>query len=153
MADNNQNQNGVFGGLGFGGERNSAQDGTTFFEGTIQENANNVFSEWQTTPNINSNNNQTNSSSQKAENVFGNWGIQNAESENNSYRPVEKNKSMTKQGLWTKIKAFLFQEIDLTAPIKVELTPYQQKVENEINDFLHQEITFKGIANFFTGKK
>lgn len=157
MADNNQNQNGVFGGVGFGGESNTAGDGTTFFEGTIQENTNNVFSEWQTTPNINSNNNQTNSNSQKAENVFGSWGTQNAEgtngSVNNVYRPVEKNKAITKQGLWTKIKAFLFQEIDLTAPIKVELTPYQQKVENEINDFLHQEITFKGIANFFTGKK
>ena len=24
---------------------------------------------------------------------------------------------------------------------------------NEINDFLHQEITFKGIANFFKGNK
>ena len=58
-----------------------------------------------------------------------------------------------KQGLWSKVKAFLFQEIDLNAPIKVELTPYQQKVENEINDFLHQEITFKGIANFFKGNK
>ena len=44
-------------------------------------------------------------------------------------------------------------DIQLSAPIKVELTPYQQKVENEINDFLHQEITFKGIANFFKGKK
>lgn len=45
----------------------------------------------------------------------------------------------TKIGIWTKIKNFLFQEID------VELTPKQQKVEKEINDFLHQEVTFKGL--------
>ena len=62
-------------------------------------------------------------------------------------------KAITKQGLWSKIRSFLFQEIDLNAPIKVELTPYQQKLEDEINEFLHQEITFKGIANFFKGKK
>ena len=55
--------------------------------------------------------------------------------------------------IYSKIKAFLFQEIDLNAPIKVELTPYQQKVEDEINEFLHQEISFKGIKNLFTGKK
>ena len=71
----------------------------------------------------------------------------------NTFEPVEKNKAITKQGLWSRVKAFLFQEIDLTAPIKIELTPYQQKVEDEINAFLHQEITFKGIANFFKGNK
>lgn len=70
----------------------------------------------------------------------------------NSFEPVEKEKAITKQGLWSRVKAFLFQEIDLTAPIKLELTPYQQKVEDEINTFLHQEITFKGIVNFFKGK-
>ena len=37
---------------------------------------------------------------------------------------------------FTKLKNALFYEI------KVELTPYQQKVEDEINDFLHQEITW-----------
>ena len=68
------------------------------------------------------------------------------------FEPVEKEKAMTKQGLWSRIKAFLFQEIDLTAPVKIELTPYQQKVEDEINAFLHQEITFKGIADFFKKK-
>ena len=57
-----------------------------------------------------------------------------------------------KVGLWGKVKNFLFQEIDLTAPIKVELTPYQQKVEDEINEFLHQEVSFKGIFNAFKGK-
>lgn len=48
----------------------------------------------------------------------------------------------TKVGFWSKFKAFLLQ--DLT----VELTPYQQKVEDEINDFLHQEITWQGVKNF-----
>lgn len=59
----------------------------------------------------------------------------------------------TKPSVWTKIRSFLFQEIDWTAPIKVELTPYQQKVEDEINEFLHQEISFKGFFNLIAGKK
>ena len=63
------------------------------------------------------------------------------------FRPVSADKAMTKKGFWSKIKEFLFQEIDLNAPIKVELTPYQQKVEDEINEFLHQEISFKGFFN------
>lgn len=46
------------------------------------------------------------------------------------------------KGFFSKLKAILFYEI------KVELTPYQQKVENEINEFLHQEITWKGFKNF-----
>ncbi len=68
---------------------------------------------------------------------------------NNSeiFRPISADKAMTKKGFWSKVKEFLFQEIDLTAPIKLELTPYQQKVENEINEFLHQEISFKGFLN------
>ena len=44
-----------------------------------------------------------------------------------------------KTSFWTKVKNVLFCEI------KVELTPYQQKVEDEINDFLHQEITWKSL--------
>ena len=32
--------------------------------------------------------------------------------------------------------------------VKVELTPYQQKIENEINDFLYQEITWQSFKNF-----
>jgi hypothetical protein len=44
------------------------------------------------------------------------------------------------------MKAFWFQEIDWNAKIdwnreiKVELTPYQQKVEDEVNEFLHQDV-------------
>ncbi len=55
----------------------------------------------------------------------------------------EENKTLpTNVGFWSKFKAFLFQDIT------VELTPYQQKVENEVNEFLHQEITWGGIKNF-----
>lgn len=64
-----------------------------------------------------------------------------------NFRPVSADKAMTKKGFWSKVKEFLFQEVDLYAPIKVELTPYQQKVEDEINEFLHQEISFKGFFN------
>lgn len=48
----------------------------------------------------------------------------------------------TKVGFWSKFKTFLLQDIT------VELTPYQQKVENEVNDFLHQEITWQGVKGF-----
>ncbi len=44
-----------------------------------------------------------------------------------------------KPSFWTKVKNVLFYEI------KVELTPYQQKIEKEINDFLHQPITWKSL--------
>jgi len=66
------------------------------------------------------------------------------------FTKVEAEKLPTKPSLWSKIRSFLFQEIDLTAPIKVELTPYQQKIEDEINEFLHQEISFKGFWNLVT---
>lgn len=45
--------------------------------------------------------------------------------------------------VWTKIKNTLFYEI------KVELTPYQQKIEDEINEFLHKEITWKSFKDFW----
>lgn len=48
----------------------------------------------------------------------------------------------TKIGFWSKFKSFLLQ--DLT----VELTPYQQKIEDEVNNFLHQEITWRGVKSF-----
>lgn len=46
------------------------------------------------------------------------------------------------QGFWSKFKGFWLQEIT------VELTPYQQKVEDEINEFLHQEITWGKVKDF-----
>ena len=53
-----------------------------------------------------------------------------------------------KNGFWSKFKAFWLQEIDWNREIKVELTPYQQKVEDEINEFLHQEITWDKVHDF-----
>lgn len=149
MADVNNNQNGVFGGVQFNGNNNGVEN-TSYFDGMA-----NVYGSNTTVGNGN---------------VYGNYGI-NGNLENNSrissnagsyngtlgnnvnFEPIPQAKAITKQGLWTKIRAFLFQEIDINAPIKVELTPYQQKVENEINEFLHQEVSFKGIANLFKSKK
>lgn len=48
----------------------------------------------------------------------------------------------TKVGFWSKFKTFLLQDIT------VELTPYQQKVEDEINDFLHRDVTWQGVKGF-----
>ncbi len=56
----------------------------------------------------------------------------------------ENNESVlpAKVGFWSKFIGFFTQEIN------VELTPHQQKVEDEINEFLHQEITWQGFKNF-----
>ena len=136
MAEFNRNQNGVFGEVKFEGNNNVTEN-TSYFEGTI--------------PGANLANEQNNGKqSEQAGNIFGSFGT----SDNGvDFQPIGREKAITKQGLWSKVKAFLFQEIDLNAQIKVELITYQQKVEDEINEFLHQEITFKGIANFFKGNK
>lgn len=47
-----------------------------------------------------------------------------------------------KVGIWPKVKAFLFQEI------KVELTPAQQKFEDDLNEFLHIELTWQDFKDF-----
>lgn len=67
--------------------------------------------------------------------------IQNAGTIRNENLPV-------KAGFWSSFKAFWLQEIDWNKEIKVELTPYQQKVEDEINEFLHQEITWGKVRDF-----
>jgi hypothetical protein len=54
----------------------------------------------------------------------------------------------TKQTTWGKIRAFLFQEIDLTKPIVLELTPKEEKVLNEVHDFLFQEVKFPELHDF-----
>lgn len=59
-----------------------------------------------------------------------------------------------KKTFWSSFRAFWLQEIDwnkqidLNREIKVELTPKQQKVEDEINEFLHQEITWEKVHDF-----
>lgn len=59
------------------------------------------------------------------------------------------------RSFWSNMKAFWLQEIDLKKidwkrEIKVELTPYQQKIEDEINEFLHQDITWAKFRDFIT---
>ena len=54
----------------------------------------------------------------------------------------------TKIGFWGKFKSFWLQKIDWNKEITIELTPYQQKVEDEINEFLHQDITWEKVHNF-----
>ncbi len=80
----------------------------------------------------------------KVEGVYG--GVQTVAVENSAL-PV-------KRGFWSSMKAFWLQDIDWNAKIdwnrriNVELTPAQQKVEDEINDFLHQEVTWEKFRNF-----
>lgn len=64
-----------------------------------------------------------------------------------------------KVGVWSKVKGFLFQEINLSKPIVLELTPKEEKVLNEVHDFLFQEVKFPELHDFlfqeitFFGKK
>ena len=61
---------------------------------------------------------------------------------------IRNNQLPVKTGFWNKFKAFWLQDIDWNKEIKVELTPYQQKVEDEINEFLHQEVTWEKVHDF-----
>ena len=58
-----------------------------------------------------------------------------------------------KQGFWERFKVFWFEKINWNKEIKIELTPHQQKIENEINEFLHQEVTWKKIHDFLFKKR
>ena len=51
-------------------------------------------------------------------------------------------------GTWGKVKNFLFQEIDLNAPIFIELTPAQDKVVKKVCNFF-QEIKLPQLNNIF----
>lgn len=86
----------------------------------------------------------------KVSGVFGGVEIENIgnEPENAGTIRQPENNKLVKQGFWNKFKAFWLQEIDWNKEIKVELTPYQQKVEDEINEFLHQEITWEKVHDF-----
>ena len=86
----------------------------------------------------------------KVSGVFGGVEIENIgkEPENAGTIRQPENNKLVKQGFWSKFKAFWLQEIDWNKEIKVELTPYQQKVEDEINEFLHQEITWGKVHDF-----
>ena len=81
-------------------------------------------------------------------NVFGGVQFENVNGNNQSEQVVDEKSLPVKQGFWSKFKSFWFQEIDWNKEIKVELTPGQQKVEDEINEFLHQEITWEKVHDF-----
>ena len=57
------------------------------------------------------------------------------------FKPVDTTLPV-ERGFWSNFKAFWLQDIN------VELTPKQQKVENEINEFLYQDITWQKIHDF-----
>lgn len=65
------------------------------------------------------------------------------------FKPVDTGLPM-KQGFWSKFKAFWLQDAEafLNQEVKVELTPKQQKMEDEINEFLYQEVTWQKIHDF-----
>lgn len=65
------------------------------------------------------------------------------------FKPVE-TALPVKQGFWSKFKAFWLQDAEefLNKEIVVELTPKQQKMEREINEFLHQEVTWQKVHDF-----
>ena len=65
------------------------------------------------------------------------------------FKPVDTTLPV-KQGFWSKFKAFWLQDAEafLAQEIRVELTPYQQKIEDEINEFLYQEITWQKVHDF-----
>lgn len=76
-----------------------------------------------------------------SENTTGTTGENASKIIGNEFK-VAKTNLPEKTGFWTKVKNALLYEV------KVELTPYQQKVEDEINDFLHQEVTWQSFKNF-----
>lgn len=57
------------------------------------------------------------------------------------FRPVETTLPV-KKGFWNSFKTFWLQEVN------IELTPKQQKVEREINEFLYQEVTWDKVRDF-----
>ncbi len=111
---------GVFGGIQF--ENNNQGQEYNQGTGSFTENATNYIGGFGETQNQNAG---------TIQNISG----------NNTNLPV-------KNGFWNKFKAFWLQDIDWNREIKVELTPAQQKVENEINEFLHQEITWNKVHDF-----
>lgn len=62
--------------------------------------------------------------------------------ENAKFRVSNSSNLPAKTTFFSRLKSVLFTEI------RVELTPYEQKIEDEINEFLHQEITWQSFKNF-----
>ena len=57
------------------------------------------------------------------------------------FKPVDASLPV-ERGFWSNFKAFWLQDVN------IELTPKQQKVENEINEFLYQDVTWQKIHDF-----
>ena len=49
--------------------------------------------------------------------------------------------------IWSKIRGFLFKEIEIT-DTELVLTPKQEKVFQDLSDFWNQEITAKKVKDF-----
>lgn len=76
-------------------------------------------------------------------------GVELGKEEAGKIKEVSQDRSLpVKNDFWSKTKAFWLQDIPWDTEIKVVLTPFQQKIENEINEFLHQEITWEKVHDF-----
>jgi len=47
-----------------------------------------------------------------------------------------------KQGAWNKVKSVLFYDFNF------KLTPHQQKIEDELNDFIFEKLSWSNFKNF-----
>ncbi len=91
----------------------------------------------------------------KVSGVFGGVELEGFEKEE---QPIPENAGTIRQvgtdlpmkvGFWSKFKSFWLQDIKWNQEVKIELTEGQQKLEDEINDFLHQDITWGKVRDFF----
>lgn len=85
---------------------------------------------------------------EKVSGVFGGVQLDNEQVITENAGTIRNDSLPVKSGFWSSFKSFWLQDIDWNKEIKVELTPYQQKVEDEVNEFLHQEITWGKIRDF-----
>lgn len=88
---------------------------------------------------------------EKTVDVFGGVSFENGVGETNMVEnagTIRNTALPATQGFWQKFKAFWLQDIDWNKEITVVLTPRQQKIEDEINEFLHQEITWEKVHDF-----
>ena len=117
-------------------EQNGIYNTTNFNNGTSTENATNVINSgvYGKVENVNNTD------------VYGNFATNNSDKgiiTENADNLINVGTNLpAKTGFWNKVKSVLFKEI------KIELNPYEQKIEKEINDFLHQEITWQKVKNF-----
>ena len=83
--------------------------------------------------------------------VFGGVSFEGETPENNVVEnagTIRNSELPAKVGFWQKFKAFWLQDVDWHKEIKIELTAGQQKMEDDVNDFLHQEVTWEKVHDF-----